>query len=345
MATPQRTAELGASLASVIAQTGREAVVVGMSKDPNAKLTVVLVNARTGVAELVAKVATTAAADAVVHHEHDVLARLHTDLDSSVLAEIPRPLGLVDAAGRAVLLMTAKPGAPMLTSYQSGRHTSQPAAVLADFDAADAWLARFQAASASSGPPPRPLDARDLHESLAARFVGDELAERVAPALLSLAGALGTRSATVVHGDLWAGNLLLAGGAVTGVVDWEAGSLAGDPLRDVARFALSYALYLDRKTRPGRAVAGHPELKAGEWGAGIRYAVQGRGWFPELFRRFLGTNLERVGVPASAWRQLCIAGLVDVALSADHVDFGRSHLALAASLAGDTGHRRGLARS
>ena len=47
---------------------------------------------------------------------------------------------------------------------------------------------------------------------------------------------------TVVHGDYWPGNLLLHRGRVSGVVDWESGALAGEPLRDVVRFVLSYAL-------------------------------------------------------------------------------------------------------
>ena len=55
-----------------------------------------------------------------------------------------------------------------------------------------------------------------------------------------------------MHGDYWPGNLLLHRGRVSGVVDWEAGALAGEPLRDVVRFVLSYALYLDRHTRAGR---------------------------------------------------------------------------------------------
>jgi aminoglycoside phosphotransferase (APT) family kinase protein len=38
------------------------------------------------------------------------------------------------------------------------------------------------------------------------------------------------------HGDWTDGNLLVSGGRVTGVVDWEAAH-AGDPLRELARAA------------------------------------------------------------------------------------------------------------
>src|SRR5260370_42521195 len=83
-------------------------------------------------------------------------------------------------------------------------------------------------------------------------------------------------------GDFWAGNVLVTGSAVTGGVDWPAGMLSGEPLTDVARFALSYALYLDRHTRPGRPVAGHPGLRADIWGAGIRDAIAGEQWLGRI---------------------------------------------------------------
>ena len=104
-----------------------------------------------------------------------------------------------------------------------------------------------------------------------------------------------------------------------------AGMVAGDPVRDLARFALSYALYLDRHTRPGRAVAGHSGLTAGNWGAGIEYAIGGEGWFPDLFRSFLQNGLVRLGADPERWRDAVLAGLVDVAATADHIEFARSH--------------------
>ena len=52
-------------------------------------------------------------------------------------------------------------------------------------------------------------------------------------------------------------------GRVSGVVDWEAGAHSGEPVRDLVRFALMYALYLDRarapagrRRRPRRAARG-----------------------------------------------------------------------------------------
>jgi hypothetical protein len=164
-------------------------------------------------------------------------------------------------------------------------------------------------------------------ERIAARWPGDQraaaLAEQLGPLAARLASARTPR--TVVHGDFWAGNLLLTGGTVTGVVDWAAGELAAEPLRDVARFALSYALYLDRHTRPGHRVAGHPGLRASGWGAGIEYAIISRGWFGALVRGFVGSALARLGAGPELCRDVLLAGLAEVAATADHPDFAARH--------------------
>jgi hypothetical protein len=135
-------------------------------------------------------------------------------------------------------------------------------------------------------------------------------------------------SRTAVHGDLWFGNVLVSDGRASGIVDWEAGGIAGEPLRDLARFAHMYALFLDRRTRPGRSVAGHRGLRAGEWGAGVAFAVNGAGWFPELFRRFLRDGLARLGASPEHWRELALAGIAEVAALADEDEYARHHLEL-----------------
>ena len=129
----------------------------------------------------------------------------------------------------------------------------------------------------------------------------------------------------MVHGDFWAGNLLISHDTVTGVVDWAAAELSGEPLRDVVRFALSYSLYLDRHTRPGRRVPGHPGLRADGWGAGIRYGLSGQGWYGQLVRGFVESALVRLGAPAGLWRAALLAGLGEIAATADHADFAIQH--------------------
>jgi len=135
-----------------------------------------------------------------------------------------------------------------------------------------------------------------------------------------------------VHGDYWFGNVLLSGSTVSGVVDWEAGTLLGSPLRDLARFPLSYALYLDRHAGPGAPVSGHPGLRRSGFGAGIRYALLGSGWLPDAARRFLGDGLERLGVPRRFWYDVALTGLGEIAATANDDSFGSDHLGLLASL-------------
>ena len=139
-------------------------------------------------------------------------------------------------------------------------------------------------------------------------------------------------SRVAVHGDLWAGNLLMGDGQILGVVDWEAAALAGDPLRDLVRFALTYSLYLDRHTRPGRQVGGHRGLRARGWGCGIRYAIDGQGWYPSLFKTFLRRGLRRLGLPPASWRTAALAGLAEIAVTADDHAFARHHMRLLARL-------------
>ena len=113
-----------------------------------------------------------------------------------------------------------------------------------------------------------------------------------------------------MHGDYWYGNLLVARQRrtqrVVGVVDWEAGALFGEPLRDVARFAVSYSLYLDRHVRPGHRIPGHRGLRADGWGAGLTHAVHGEGWYAALVRGYVTAAAERLGVPGGLWREILL---------------------------------------
>jgi hypothetical protein len=75
-------------------------------------------------------------------------------------------------------------------------------------------------------------------------------------------------------------------------------------------------------------VRGHPGLRAGAWGAGVHYALDGSGWFPELFRRFLRDGLARLGASPACWRDAAIAGLAEAAAYMDDHDFARRQLEL-----------------
>lgn len=302
-------------------------VVMGASKDPNAKVTILLVSPETRRPALAVKVPTTDAAADAIAAERRVLVGLE-DLGPRLAATIPRVVDAVEFRGRVGIVMTAKPGTPMTTAYLRPRHLADPERVGEHFAAAEAWLTEFHRETAAR---PAPVDMDGgVAARLATRFaddpkIGDSLA-RLAENQARLAES--TTPRTAVHGDLWFGNVLMTGADASGVVDWEAGAGVGEPLRDVVRFAIMYALFLDRGTRAGRRVAGHPDLRAGRWGAGVEYALEGRGWFPDRFRRFVADGLDRLGASPAAWRDAALAGIAEVAALTDDPDFARQTLSL-----------------
>jgi aminoglycoside phosphotransferase len=321
------TAEASPVLADLVDGAAGRVVCLSMSKDPNAKVTLLLFRAGEAVPSQVAKVPTTDLAALTIQAEAAVLAGLG-QMDLGPLAgTIPELRALADDRGRPVLVTTALPGRQMLAAYHSWRHTARPSAVGADFAAAGGWLAELAQRTCSGH-----ADLATMLDSAAGvierRFADDPATradvDRLTGLRDELAGHLVPQ--VVVHNDFWPGNLLLAGGRVSGVIDWEGARLQGLAVRDVAHFALTYSLYLDRHTRPGRRVAGHRGLRAGLWGAGLDYAVGGAGWYPALVQRFVADGLERLGVPARLGRAVLLAEIACIAAEADHPDFARSHL-------------------
>jgi aminoglycoside phosphotransferase (APT) family kinase protein len=324
------------TLASFIDQVGGRTACLATSRDPNAKVTVLLFPPGAARPAYVAKVPTTDGAARSVEREAARLAEIGARPLGPVAATIPQVVATAEHLGRPVLVMTALPGQSMLAAYHSWRHTARREAVAADFAAAGGWLAGLQQATAGTGHARLAQLLDGVAESFGRRFAGQPGAEADLAELGGLAGRLaGHRTpASVVHGDFWPGNLLVDRGRVLGVIDWEAARPAGSPAGDLARFATSYSLYLDRHTRPGRRVVGHPGLRAGRWGAGVQYAIDGTGWYPDLVRSFVTTGLERLGVPPSCWRDVLVADIAVSAAAADHDDFARNHLLLFRRLTG-----------
>lgn len=317
----------GPSLWEFVRASGLQSLVVGVSKDPNAKLTVLLVSPDSGQPALAIKVPTTDAAARAVQAEERALADLGR-LRLRVMGTIPRVVDNVEFQGRQGIVMTAVHGTPMTTSYLRWRGTASRARVAAHFAAVDAWLVEFQGDTTAE---PAPIDMDGgVASRLASRHCDDEGIHDVLDRLPEIYTRLrrDVVPRTAVHGDLWVGNVLLSGRRASGVVDWEAGAASGEPVRDLVRFALMYALFLDRRTRAGRRVAGHPGLRAGEWGAGVEYALDGAGWFPELFRGFLGRGLARIGASPASWHDAALAGIAEIAAITDHDGFARLHLDL-----------------
>lgn len=322
------------SLRSLLDAPGTRTLTLAMSKDHDAKVSVLVLRPGDTAPSLAAKIATTPAAEAAVEREGRLLVELRRLGLRPVIGTIPRFVEMRQHEGHLVLVASAVPGVPLSRLYNSWRHPSRERSVAADFSLAADWLARLQDTSASA---PAPVDLlAGAAERIIAR-TGDELtrrtlaatvAERVADQHDRLARFSTPR--TVVHGDFWFGNLLVDPGrrTVTGVVDWEQGEVRGEPLRDLGRFAVSYSLYLDRHTPRGRPVVGHHGLRADHQCAGLRYAVTRRGWYPDLVRRFLEAGLRRLGLPESAWYQLAWAAIADVAATAVDDEFAWRHVEL-----------------
>lgn len=332
-----RAAEAGADrplrLVDLLETPGIQAVVLATSKDPNPKVTVLLIPPGGTSPSLAVKVPITDGAQRALETERQRLDALHHLGLQAVVTSIPIVVNVIGFEARQGLVLSGLPGTPMTTTYHRWRHTAEPEWVTADFEAAGTWLEEFHRETATALAP-IDMDGR-CGALLARRFEADpDLAAVLALLEEIYSGLRGYRTPrTWVHGDFWCGNILMADGRVSGVVDWEAASPNGEPLRDLVRFAIAYALYLDRHTGAGRAVAGHRGLRAERWGAGVAYAIDGGGWFPALFQRFLRDGLKRLGAPGDLWRHAALAGIAEVAALADEPEFARKHLLLLKQLA------------
>jgi len=310
-------------------------LVFAVSKDRNAKAVVLLFDEGRADPVMVAKVPTTVVAQQQVCAEFGALVRIRDRLTGDLRRTVPEPVQLLSHDGCPILLMSAVPGASGLARYHGWRHTSRRAGVRADLDAAATWLTAFQTATATRVQPVDLLGA--VADRLAERFGNDDSIDDVIARIPLLRHRMGRcRSPrTAEHGDYWFGNLLFGGGQVSGVIDWEmALPTDGEPARDLARFFVSYSLYLDRHASRRGHVRGH-DFRAVRWGDGVRYAVNGDGWYPSLARAFLRTGLHRLGMPAERGREVVLAELLTVAAQADDEEFARQHLRLFRDLSDD----------
>ncbi|MDN3025498.1 aminoglycoside phosphotransferase family protein [Streptomyces sp. S.PB5] len=292
------------------------------SHDPDARVVLLLFPPGSARPALVVKVpAEPVGAAAVVREAERLRAMTALPLDE-VRPTVPTVVELLRHKGLPALVTTALPGLPMLVGYHRPGHHTRTGPVHADFGAAAAWLAAFQSATAGEPAPleiparaPRPPDHRpdDDRARQQLHALHRRLRRYAAPT-------------TAVHGDFWAGNILLREGQVSGVVDWERARTAGSPLADPARFVVAYCEYLDRRTRPGHRVRGHPGLVAGEPGAALAYALDGTGWYPRLVREFLAMVLRRLGLPLVCGRDAVLAELAAVAAEATDPEFAASQL-------------------
>jgi hypothetical protein len=328
-----------ASVHELLASPNVHGLLLTASRDPDAKFTFLVAagpKARQRV-ELAVKIPSTAAAGIAVEQEGRVLVAIRRHPLHEVASTVPRYVESRHIEGRPVLVSTALEGTPMSVRYHAFLHTARPREVARDLDQALAWLVRFQEVTTHGIG--RITWPDEVAADLAGRWDGDP---RMPVATARLAGArlrlcAQTTPLTAVHGDYWFGNVLVGDRGVTGVIDWECGAGSGQPLRDLARFALSYALYLDRHTREGRRVLGHPRLRrvgiAPASPTPCSVAAGCRHWS----RDFLGNGLVALGLPRSLWYDVALVGIAEVAASSNSDAFGAEHLALLSSLPAQPG--------
>lgn len=310
-------------------------VLLAASRDPDAKLTFLVTRGEptaSGPSQIAVKIPVTCEAAAAVERESRMLVELRRMQLGPLRDLVPQYIESVEVEARTALVSTAMPGKPMSLGYHQFLHTARRRLVRTDLTLAGEWLRAFQGATTSGT---APLEwAREVSDALVSRWDGDPALgtalARLSQAQHDLDGRVTPR--TAVHGDYWFGNLLVDGGAVSGVVDWENGDREGCPLRDLARFALSYSLYLDRHARPGRRVLGHRGLRRVGFGPGVRYALLHRGWLPSSVRDFLGAGLVDLGLPPWLWYDVALVGLAEVAAAANDEQFGHDHLLLLAGM-------------
>ncbi len=318
--------------AGLLEEARARGVLICSSRDPDAKLTFLVTDAGPGQQRLAVKIPSTDAAGAAVDAETRTLLEL-ARLDLGALSStIPAHVASLDLDGRPVLVSTAVTGTPMSIAYHRWPHTARKPSVSADFSAAFAWLQAFQHVTAH-GPVPVDWPGQVL-DGVLGRWDGHPALTAAVRRLRAAAADLADLAlpCTAVHGDFWLGNVMVERRTVTGVVDWEAGSTQGSPLPDAVRFVLSYSLYLDRHTRPGRAVLGHRGLHRTGFGPGVEHALCGSGWYPDLVRATMARHLERLGADPALWYAATLTGLGEIAASANSDDFGAGHLELLARL-------------
>ena len=318
----------GRDLSDVLADDRFRMTMIATSRDPNAKVTVLLTPTGEDHAGLVLKVPSTCAAAAAVARETAVLRALHRVQSPLVKATVPHVMGTVPTVHGDALVTTRARGTPMTTGYHRWRHTRSRVAVARDLGAVAAWLRALHVETALPSAPVE-MDG-GVVDLLCLRFAMEPDIRAVTAAVAASCARLRAHRAprTVVHGDLWCGNVLTRAGAVTGVVDWEEATSDGEPLRDIVRFALTYALYLDRHTRPGQPVRGLPGVRATEWGVGITHLLEGEGWMCDLLRSFVRMGMRGLGVPGALWHDALLAGIAEIAARADDPTFAGRHLTL-----------------
>ncbi|MGO4255111.1 phosphotransferase [Marmoricola sp. RAF53] len=330
---PDVRALLGPAAPSVLIETGRaDALTFALAGAP-------ATGAGKGLEPLTVKVATCPATAAAVERETRMLVELRRRrLGRAVETTIPRYVGTRYSDGLPAVVTSTLPGRSMAVEYDRWMHTARPGQVRRDYWLAGAWLARFQ--DASFGVTAPSTWVAEVGETLERRWSGHPALPAARSRLARAAGALDGRAVehTVAHGDFTFENLLVGSDGVTGVLNWSRGELEASPLRDLGRFAVTYSAALDRGTRPGASVLGHPGLRRmpGTQGTpalpGLHYTLLGRTWYARVVRAYLTDGLVRLGLDPAVAGDVFVAATGEVAATSHEPRIAEGHLTALADL-------------
>jgi SAM-dependent methyltransferase len=259
---------------------------------------------------LVAKLPRYGGRSGSLDRESAAMERVCGSVTGPVRATLPRSLGIHRIGDAEVLLQTAVPGRHLVADTASRR--LRRSTLERQLDLMLSWCLRMQAASGRPVVVDEELIASKLTplaEAGVARLGGDPRVEALLGEALDRArGLVGTSlSLVVAHGDFWAGNVLVDGGRVSGVVDWERSSADDLPIWDPVKAVLDAAYHLDRyRAVPRRGPSGLPRWgELGPWqgtadprfGVGLRAALVDESWLADLARKVLTSAFTRAGIP------------------------------------------------
>ena len=177
-----------------------------------------------------------------LRRQADLLATLHADrrLDGW-LRLVPRILAYAEADGYGYWVEEALPGMPVTAPML--RHPHERAVLDAAVCLIDEFHTRTSQRQALDDATVRTWVERPssrLERGLAGLANRDRYADALDRIRAELLGALTGRTTSTcwIHGDFWPGNLLAAGTAVTGVVDWDQAGACQLPLHDLLHMHL-----------------------------------------------------------------------------------------------------------
>jgi SAM-dependent methyltransferase len=261
---------------------------------------------------LVAKLPRYGGTSASLRRESAALEHVSDVLAGPVKATLPRSLGLHGIGDSEVLLQTAVRGRHLVAETASRRlHRGM---LESQLDLMVSWCLDMQAASARPVPvvvDEELIDAKlvPLAKAGVAALGGDAQVEALLDRTLDRARDLiGTPlDLVVVHGDFWAGNVLVDRDRVAGVVDWERASFDDLPIWDLVKAVMDTAYHLDRyRAVPRRGPFGLPRWgELGPWegiadprfAVGFRGALMDPGWLADLTRDVLITAFSKARIP------------------------------------------------